>query len=279
MVTEHILPLLTATTITITPAAIPLVQAGLVSFLFFAIELTAGWWSGSVGILSEAMNLMVDVLTYAVSVAAVTVGAWKANQYYTFGYGRIELIGAIVTIMMNWGLAFGLLSESIYVFQNEKATVDAQIMITAGSISLCRSAWMLYVLRKSSAHSSSPLPPSSQYAHLTNIDDDDSAKLNQTQQASANKTLTSRSATSDENINVKVAIVNTTADFIGSLAVFTAALVLLVKPEWTVLDPVSGFVAGMATFLAPFTVVEQYFGVIMEGNKFGRREPYFVNYF
>merc|ERR1719154_663909 len=45
-----------------------------------------------------------------------------------------------------------------------------------------------------------------------------------------------------ENINVKAAFIHVVGDFLQSLGVFTAALVIYFQPTWTIIDPICTFV-------------------------------------
>ncbi|KAJ3384171.1 hypothetical protein HDU84_003112 [Entophlyctis sp. JEL0112] len=314
------------------PAAAALLQAGAVSFLFFVLEIIAGWFSGSVGILSEAMNLLVDVLTYCVSVAAVCVGTWEPTDGWkelidclsTYCFSRLtfnsllsatmpsycptnrtssihirfyshrargcdryyldELVRERFPIVSNSthnlphpkGLAFGLVSEAIYVFRYPNP-IDAPVMLSAASVSLVRGAWMLWVLRTSVAASDDA--DTRDQSHVGNDEEERLVVMGPSAAAvgDSKSDAGAASTTSDpaypaaagvaaarDNVNINVAIVNTAADCFGSFVVFCTALILMFRPDWTVLDPLSGLISGTATFIAPLTIIDQYIGILME---------------
>ena len=45
----------------------------------------------------------------------------------------------------------------------------------------------------------------------------------------------------EQNINVRAAFVHVLSDFVQSLGVFIAALVIYFKPEWNIIDPICTF--------------------------------------
>lgn len=51
----------------------------------------------------------------------------------------------------------------------------------------------------------------------------------------------SHSHGSEENINVRAAFIHVLSDFVQSLGVFIAALVIYFKPEWNIIDPICTF--------------------------------------
>ncbi|KAI8612231.1 hypothetical protein BC830DRAFT_1137710 [Chytriomyces sp. MP71] len=70
----------TVTTSRMQPASTPLLRAAAICFSFFLVELLAGWWCGSLAILSDAAHMFTDVIGYAVAIVAVEIGSWPATQ-------------------------------------------------------------------------------------------------------------------------------------------------------------------------------------------------------
>merc|ERR1712238_49851 len=60
-------------------------------------------------------------------------------------------------------------------------------------------------------------------------------------------------AAAKENINVRAAFIHVIGDFLQSLGVFIAALVIYFKPEWEIIDPICTFVFSV---LVLFTTVK-----------------------
>ena len=68
-----------------------------------------------------------------------------------------------------------------------------------------------------------------------------------------------------ENINVKAAFIHVVGDFVQSLGVFTAALVIYFKPEWKIVDPICTFVFSILVLGTTISILRNTMNVLMEG--------------
>ena len=82
------------------------------SAIFMTVEIMGGLMAHSIAILSDAAHLASDVLGLAVSVIALAIAQKHATARYSFGYHRVEVLGAIISILAIWGMVAGLLYEA-----------------------------------------------------------------------------------------------------------------------------------------------------------------------
>ena len=68
-----------------------------------------------------------------------------------------------------------------------------------------------------------------------------------------------------ENINVKAAFIHVIGDFVQSLGVFTAALIIYFKPEWKIVDPICTFIFSVLVLATTITILRNTMNVLMEG--------------
>ncbi|KAI9336102.1 cation efflux family-domain-containing protein [Obelidium mucronatum] len=225
------------------PASIPLLRAGSISFTFFLIEFGAGWYSGSLAILSDSLNLLVDVVGYSIAIASVEIGAWEATSRFTFGFQRVELVGAMVGILLNWGLAIGLLAEAAIVLKHPVG-VNAPVMMATATLGFLRSLCMTYALQKSA----------SSWASYIGLESGEEGKVSREDEED------------DQNINVVAAVVRTYADLLGSIFILISSVILLIKPKWTLIDPICTILVAVIIFAATFGLIEEYMNILMEGS-------------
>lgn len=69
---------------------------------FMLVEVAGGLWANSLALLSDAAHMMTDVIALGVSLFAVRMGRKPADAKRTYGYARMEALGALV----NGGLLF-----------------------------------------------------------------------------------------------------------------------------------------------------------------------------
>ena len=85
----------------------------LVTSIFFVIvELIGGIYSGSIAIMSDAAHLASDVFGLGVSVIALNFALKDSNKSFSFGYHRVEVMGALFSIFMIWFMAVWLVYEA-----------------------------------------------------------------------------------------------------------------------------------------------------------------------
>ena len=104
----------------------------ILSSLFLLIEVAGGLWSNSLAVLSDAAHMMTDVAGFAVSLAATVYSERPGDKYFTFGLGRVEVLGALLSVVSLW-LVTVILLYSAFVrtmlwFQGNAEPVNGFIM-------------------------------------------------------------------------------------------------------------------------------------------------------
>lgn len=67
----------------------------------------------SIAILSDAAHMLSDVAGFAVSLFASWAVTRKSHSSYTFGYHRIEILGALVSVLTIWAVTGALFYEAV----------------------------------------------------------------------------------------------------------------------------------------------------------------------
>ncbi|KAK1271041.1 Metal tolerance protein 1 [Acorus gramineus] len=70
--------------------------------LFMVVETVGGIASNSLAILTDAAHLMTDVLCFTVSLFAIWASGWDATPNRSYGYSRVEVLGALASIQLIW---------------------------------------------------------------------------------------------------------------------------------------------------------------------------------
>ncbi|KAJ3071907.1 hypothetical protein HDU98_004621 [Podochytrium sp. JEL0797] len=267
-----------------TPASLPLVKAGLICFTFFLVQLLAGWFSHSLALISDSVHLLTDVIGYAVAVAAVEIGTWPATKRYTFGFARVELIGALISLFLTWNLVFGLIEEALNRI-NEPQEINTPVMLVSAIFGVAANTFMAFTLQD-------PHDLHDDHHHLgseSDSDDEDSSPLEtsiemkQTSPTTSFNPETSTlcgsesftdllpvSSSTDtpkkkiKNINIQAAMVHILGDLLGSISIFIAAILLMFKPEWTMVDPLCTIVFSCIIFLSSLGLAKEYVMILME---------------
>lgn len=86
-----------------------LIISGLLTGVYFVVELGVGLWSGSVAVLSDAAHTFSAVGGVLIALVAQRLSERPATREYTFGWGRAEILGALFNAVF-------LVVMAVYVF-------------------------------------------------------------------------------------------------------------------------------------------------------------------
>ncbi|ORY30932.1 cation efflux protein [Rhizoclosmatium globosum] len=219
-----------------TSAATPLLRATIIAFTFFILELIAGWMSGSLAIVSDALSLFQSSVGFAVGWAAIHMAEWGPTRRHTFGFARVELLGSMITVILNWLLAIGLLLQASMSLQYPTLS-NPHIMLPISLISLFRNLTTLLLLIPPS-----PMPTTEQTPLLQH----------------------SRPI-QPPNLNLKTAFISSLSDTICSALLLLASCLLLQHPDSTKIDPAFTIAIAIVNIVSSFPLLNQYLSIILEG--------------
>ncbi|TBU01642.1 Co/Zn/Cd transporter [Hamiltosporidium tvaerminnensis] len=89
-----------------------LIKVLTVVLLFMSLEIWGHWYTNSLSLLADSMHLFVDILGFLVSLMALKWTKKTPNSTFSFGYYRMEILGALFSILFIWGTTGYLIIES-----------------------------------------------------------------------------------------------------------------------------------------------------------------------
>lgn len=112
----------------------PLRWALALTVVFLAIELVGAWLSNSLALLSDAAHMATDTFALAVALAAVHLARRPPDARRTYGYARMEALGALFNGSLLVLLAAWILFEAVQRFRQppEVATTTMMVVAAAG---------------------------------------------------------------------------------------------------------------------------------------------------
>ena len=117
----------------------------IICFLFMGGELAGGIISGSLAIMTDAAHMLSDVASFMISYFAIYMGNRPASFKMSFGYHRAEVLGALASIALIWGLLIWLFIEAIdrIVHPTE---VDGEVMLITAVVGLACNIVSIFTL-------------------------------------------------------------------------------------------------------------------------------------
>ena len=100
---------------------------------FMTLEFIGGYIANSIAIMSDAAHLLSDFSGFLISMFSIWIGTMPATGNMSFGYHRAEVIGALASILLIWGLTAWLVTEAIARIINP-TFVDGKIMLITATL-------------------------------------------------------------------------------------------------------------------------------------------------
>lgn len=100
--------------------------------LFVVIEAVAGFWTNSLGLLSDAGHNLSDVFSLILSLVAFKFSKEKSTPQYTYGFGKMTVLAALINSFILLLAIGGIGYEAIHRLLNPKPLEGGTIAIVAG---------------------------------------------------------------------------------------------------------------------------------------------------
>jgi zinc transporter 2 len=120
--------------------------------IFMVVEVVGGIKANSLAILTDAAHLLSDVAAFAISLFSIWAGGWEPNPRQSFGFFRIEILGALVSMQLIWLLAGILVYEAIARLIAGPQNVDGFLMFVVAAFGLVVNIIMAFVLGHDHGH-------------------------------------------------------------------------------------------------------------------------------
>ena len=101
------------------------------TFLVLLVEIAGGLLSNSLALLSDAAHMMTDVAALGISLFAVRMSRRPADARRSYGYARMEAIGALINSSMLFLVAGYILFEAVQRFRAPEAVASTAMLVVA----------------------------------------------------------------------------------------------------------------------------------------------------
>jgi cobalt-zinc-cadmium efflux system protein len=115
-------------------------------------QAAGGLWAGSVALISDAAHNFSDFTALVIAYVAYRIGRKGASPRNTFGYGRAEVMAALLNVAILIGAAFYIIYEGIERFRHPQAINGLLVMGIAG-IGIAGNGLSVWLLHRDVKHS------------------------------------------------------------------------------------------------------------------------------
>ena len=137
-------------------------RALFVTLAFMGVELVGGYLANSLALISDGIHMLMDSGALILSLFVAWVSKREAPKGYTYGYQRVEILGALLNGLLVWLISGFLIFESIDRFR-APPDVKGGIVFWIATIGLASNLASMYFLHRSSKNN---LNVKAAYVHM-----------------------------------------------------------------------------------------------------------------
>ncbi|XP_024967330.1 metal tolerance protein B [Cynara cardunculus var. scolymus] len=239
---------------------------GLVIFylIVMAVEIVGGLKANSLAVLADAAHLLTDIGGFSISLFTIWASGWNATPHQSFGFGRVEVLGAFLSLQLVWMISGYLIFEAIERLLHKHSQVNGGLMFAIAAFGFVINFIMVIWLGHGHSHSHSHSHEHGHgHSHDTCHEKPHHDDINEEEGRSL-VVITSKAKSRTMNINIQGAYLHVMADMIQSVGVMIAGLVIWVKPEWLMVDLVCTLIFSVLALATTLQMLRNIFSIVME---------------
>lgn len=125
----------------------PLLWSILITLAFAGVEAVGGWLSGSLALLGDAGHMLTDSLSLGLGAVAAYLALKPAGRRLSFGWGRAEVLAAIVNAVFMLAIVAGITFAAVDRLREPRPVQGGMVMIIA-ALGLGANVAVAWILRR-----------------------------------------------------------------------------------------------------------------------------------
>ncbi|KAA8526066.1 hypothetical protein F0562_007834 [Nyssa sinensis] len=243
-----------------------LLIAVVLCIIFMSVEVVGGIKANSLAILTDAAHLLSDVAAFAISLFSLWAAGWEATPRQSYGFFRIEILGALVSIQMIWVLTGILVYEAITRIIHDTGEVQG-FLIDHGhgerdhghEDDTCHPE-LSFTTHHHHVEEHSKQGDEHHHAHEA----DQTEPLLKTCSEGKNNLIGGVKKKKQQNINVRGAYLHVLGDSIQSIGVMIGGAIIWYKPEWKIIDLICTLIFSLIVLGTTINMLWNILEVLME---------------
>ncbi|TYG76930.1 hypothetical protein ES288_D03G153900v1 [Gossypium darwinii] len=266
--------------------------SGLIIFylVVMLVEIVGGMKANSLAVLTDAAHLLTDVAGFSISLFTVWASAWKATSNHSFGFSRLEVLGALISVQLIWLVSALLIYEALNRLLHDKQKVDGALMFAIAAFGFFIN--LIIVLWLGHDHSHHVFGNNHHHHHHVHLhdhhhhhehlhdhhhhhehlhdhhhhhehQDHEGGKPCDLTEEDETSLVTSTPKTKILNINLQGAYLHVMADLIQSVGVMIAGAVIWLKPNWLIVDLLCTLIFSTFALSTTLPMLRDVFDILM----------------
>uniref|UniRef100_A0A7N0SVY0 Metal tolerance protein 1-like n=1 Tax=Kalanchoe fedtschenkoi TaxID=63787 RepID=A0A7N0SVY0_KALFE len=252
--------------------------------IFMIVEVVGGLKANSLAILTDAAHLLSDVAAFAISLFSLWASGWEATPRQSYGFFRIEILGALVSIQLIWLLTGILVFEAIQRLIHDTGEVKGLLMFAVSAIGLLVNIIMALVLGHNHGHGHDHGHGDHGHGHEDHHEGTHSHGISTVahhhgshskacehshggehhENDLSDPLVKKPKAEKQQNINVQGAYLHVLGDFFQSIGVMIGGAIIWFKPEWKIVDLICTLLFSLIVLATTIRMLRNILEVLME---------------
>ncbi|XP_049638458.1 probable proton-coupled zinc antiporter SLC30A4 [Suncus etruscus] len=221
-----------------------LALAALLYLLFMVGELVGGYIANSLAIMTDALHMLTDLSAIILTLLALWLSSKSPTKRFTFGFHRLEVLSAMISVLLVYILMGFLLYEAVQRTIHMQYEINGDIMLITAAVGVAVNIIMGFLLKQSGHH----------HAHSHSL-------------PSSSSTIGPRGEHNhgQDSLAVRAAFVHALGDLVQSVGVLIAAYIIRFKPEYKIADPICTYVFSLLVAFTTIRIIWDTVVIILEG--------------
>ncbi|BDA42749.1 Metal tolerance protein 1 [Coccomyxa sp. Obi] len=242
----------------------------IIACIFMILELAGGLIANSVAIMTDAAHLLSDTTGFAMALAVSFYASRRSMSTHTFGYHRIEVLGALISVLLTWLVTGMLLWEAVGRIVNP-SPINGKLMFITAILGLVVNIVIFGILgghHHGAFHShdhchSHSHADSHDHSH-SHMDEEKGCR----EKESCGHGSHGGHSHAVENINMRGAIIHALGDLVQSVGVVFASAIIWWKEggnsHWLLVDPLCTFIFAIIVLVTTVGIMRDISDILME---------------
>ncbi|TSL47648.1 Zinc transporter 2 [Bagarius yarrelli] len=224
--------------------------ASVVCLIFMIGEVIGGYLAHSLAIMTDAAHLLTDFGSMMVSLFSLWISSRPPTKTMNFGWHRSEILGALISIMSIWIVTGVLVYLAVERIVRNDYEIEGRVMLLTSGCAVIVNIIMAYILH-----------------HSTNFHGNGSGyhKITENGMSPVGHGHSHSLLGSHGNTSVRAAFIHVLGDLLQSFGVMMAAIVIYLRPEYKIADPICTFLFSLFVLGTTVTILRDVFRILMEG--------------
>lgn len=217
--------------------------AAVLYLLFMIGELVGGYIANSLAIMTDALHMLTDLSAIILTLLALWLSSKSPTKRFTFGFHRLEVLSAMISVLLVYILMGFLLYEAVQRTIHMNYEINGDIMLITAAVGVAVNVIMGFLLNQSGHH----------HSHSHSLP------------SNSPTTGSGRHSHGQDSLAVRAAFVHALGDLVQSVGVLIAAYIIRFKPEYKIADPICTYVFSLLVAFTTFRIIWDTVVIILEG--------------